>query len=335
VFTPARLVIALALLVVPSFALAHGPGPSNDFGGRRVLLFGIDGCRPDALKKLVDSGRAPNLKALIDGGTVTWNAFAGAEPNAQVPQDTVSGPGWTTILTGVWREKHGVADNRFRTHRIAAHPHLFRRLKTARPTAWVGSLVDWPEIHYHIAGESRTDGRAFLDYELTELPAPARRGTDYAELDVKIANQAVAQLRKANPDALFVYFGNVDETGHGVAHRDGRFSPDNEPYLSALAEVDALIGQVLAAVRARPQYAAEKWLILATTDHGGRGTNHGGQTPEERTIWMLANGPGVKASVVEPGPVPQTAIAPTVFQFLRLPLPPDWEAKPFGLSVSK
>lgn len=325
-----RLFFAFLLLALPA-AHAHGPGAGNDFGGRRVLIFGIDGCRADALKKLVASGRAPNLKALVDGGTVTWNGFAGGEWNTPLQQDTMSGPGWTTILTGVWRDRHGVADNRFRNHRITEHPHVFRLLKAARPTAWVGSLCDWPEIHYHIAGESKLDGRSFLDYELTELPEPARKGTDYGELDEKIASGAVAQLRKANPDALFVYFGNIDETGHAVAHTAGAFSPDNEPYLASIVTVDLLVGKVLAAMRARPQFAAEKWLVLATTDHGGRDTNHGGQSTEERTIWMIANGDGVKRGAVVAGPVPQTAIAPAVFQYLGLPLSADWTAKPFGV----
>ena len=66
-----RLFFVLLLLALPA-AHGHGPGAANDFGGRRVLIIGIDGCRADALKKLVDTGRVPNLKALIDGGSVTF-----------------------------------------------------------------------------------------------------------------------------------------------------------------------------------------------------------------------------------------------------------------------
>ena len=28
--------------------------------------------------------------------------------------DTISGPGWSSILTGVWADKHGVLDNDFK-----------------------------------------------------------------------------------------------------------------------------------------------------------------------------------------------------------------------------
>jgi hypothetical protein len=87
---------------------------------------------------------------------------------------------------------------------------------------------------------------------------------------------------------------------------------------------------VLTALRARPKYADEKWLILATTDHGGRGKNHGGQTPEERTIWMIASGGDAPRGVVLPGPVPQTAIVPTAFLHLGLTAPAEWTT-PFAL----
>lgn len=330
ILNPPMHILALLLLVAAA-AYAHGPGAANDFGGRRILLIGIDGTRADAVQRLVAAGRAPHLKSLIATGAVTWNGYAGGEPGAAVLQDTNSGPGWASVLTGVWREQHGVADNRFRTHRIAEHPHFMRLLKAARPSAWVASLCDWPEIHYHIAGASQQDGCAFLDYQVTAVPEPTRKGTDYGELDTMLTARAVAQLRDANPDALFMYFGNVDETGHAMADQAGRFSPDNEPYLAALAHVDSQIGELLAALRARPKYAGEKWLILATTDHGGRGTTHGGQSPEERTIWMVANGGDVPRGVVIPGPVPQTAIAPTIFRHLGVAAPAAWTARPFAL----
>src|SRR3954463_14399017 len=38
------LLAAILLLAAVPFAQAHGPGAGNDFGGRRVIIFGIDGC---------------------------------------------------------------------------------------------------------------------------------------------------------------------------------------------------------------------------------------------------------------------------------------------------
>ncbi len=50
--------------------------------------------------------------------------------------------------------------------------------------------------------------------------------------------------------------------------------------------------QVLSYV-AKPQgaekTAQEDWLIIISTDHGGTGTSHGGQTPFERMTWLACN----------------------------------------------
>lgn len=46
---------------------------------------------------------------------------------------------------------------------------------------------------------------------------------------------------------------------------------------------------ILNAIESRPTYAQEDWLIVITTDHGGIGTSHGGQTLEERNTWVVCN----------------------------------------------
>jgi predicted AlkP superfamily pyrophosphatase or phosphodiesterase len=327
-----RLLTFVAVAFCSAASLFGGPGRENPFGGRRVLLIGIDGCRADALRKMIETGQAPHLGSLAETGTVTWNAFAGGPPSDEALQETSSGPGWTTILTGVWRDRHGVADNRFRYHRIAQWPHWMRRVKEHAPNARLGSLCDWPEIHSFIVQGSRDGERSFLDLEfLATTRDPTGKHIDYEKCDAEIAEMAVNELKSQDPDALFVYFGNLDETGHGVAHPDGQFSPENPPYCAALAQIDARVGKVLQAMKARPKYSDENWLVLATTDHGGRGTKHGGQTAEERTIWILSSGGAIPKGGVVEDPVPQTAVAPTVFRHLGISVNPDWGwTEPFG-----
>jgi hypothetical protein len=94
------------------------PGPVPQAPVKKVLIIGIDGCRPDALK----AAKAPHLHALMREG-----AFSEA---AQAGDITVSGPGWSSMLTGVWRTKHGVRDNKFEVHRfhqpVGAHRRAHR-----------------------------------------------------------------------------------------------------------------------------------------------------------------------------------------------------------------
>ncbi len=321
---------AVALFIGIHAAFAHGPGQTNDFGGRRVLLIGIDGCRADALRAAMDFSKAPNLRHLAKEGCADWNVFAGGELGGVTEQPTSSGPGWSTIFTGVWRNRHGVRSNKFEEHRIADFPHFMRRIKDAKPSASCASIVNWPEIHHFIADASRKDGAEFLDAKITLRPDPAKKAKDWPGLDTAIRDRAVTLLREKDPDALFVYFGQVDETGHAETDPSGKFSPENPEYLGAISSVDMLIGSVLAAVEARPRYAEEDWLILVTTDHGGTGTGHGKQSPEERSIWLLAHGGPFRGGAVLEQKCGHCIVPPTIFQHLGLAIDPawGWEEKP-------
>jgi len=76
-------------------------------------------------------------------------------------------------------------------------------------------------------------------------------------------------------------------------------------------------------MRKRPRFANEDWLVLIPSDHGGILKSHGGQTPEERTVFIVAHGGGYPSRVVQSewGIV---AIPPTVFRHLGIALDPAW-----------
>ena len=91
-----------------------------------------------------------------------------------------------------------------------------------------------------------------------------------------------------DPDALFVYLGNPDET----SHQTGAIGPE---YRAAIAEADTQVGRLVAAVRDRPTYGGEDWLILLSTDHGRRPDGgHGGRTEAELTSVFVASGPAAR-----------------------------------------
>ena len=66
---------------------------------KKVLVIGIDGCRSDVL----EGANTPNIDNLIDDGIFS--------PDALNDDITISGPGWSAILCGVWSNKHGVVNN--------------------------------------------------------------------------------------------------------------------------------------------------------------------------------------------------------------------------------
>ena len=168
--------LTVAWLLTMANGLAHGPGATNDFGGRRVLFVGIDGCRADAIQSAMERGVAPQLKALAEGehGVFTRTCYAGGEMNTATHQPTVSGPGWSSLLTGVWLDRHHVKDNRFLGARFQSYSHFMRHIKEEKPNAWCASFADWPPIHINIADGSRVDGKEFLDVKFTATPDASR-----------------------------------------------------------------------------------------------------------------------------------------------------------------
>jgi arylsulfatase A-like enzyme len=268
-----------------------------------VLIIGIDGCRTDALK----AADVPNLKRLVSEGAIAENtSILGTRVTGA---DTCSGPGWSAILTGVWADKHGVVDNKFTGANYTEYPHFFKRLKQARPAAVTISLVDWPPIHERIVSAA--------DVSLSLL----EKDEDYVAADVRVTQEAVRLLRQQDPDAMFVYLGNVDETGHKTG-----FHPSVKEYMQALEAVDAQVGLVLGAVRSRPRYAEEDWLVLVSTDHGGRGKDHGGGHlfADVRTVFLIVSGPSAMKGRIETA-TQLVDIPATALTHLGVQLDPAWK----------
>ena len=233
--------------------------------------------------------------------------------------DTVSGPGWSNLLTGVWADKHGVTDNKFSVRHYDRYPHFFHHVKQAFPGAKTCSYVTWPEIHLHILSAAE-EAFVFLDDE---------RSAHYRQADEKCTAKAVRVLTQDDPDVMFVYLGAVDETGHQHG-----FHPSVPEYLAALEAADAQVGRVLAALHERPGYDQEHWLVLVGTDHGGQGKNHGGgrTVPEINTVWLIVSGPDAARGPLE-GATHQVDLVATALAHLGVPVKPEWQldGKPIGL----
>jgi predicted AlkP superfamily pyrophosphatase or phosphodiesterase len=300
---------ATALLGVCSCAAPSG-SPAAPHPTPHALILGLDGVRPDAFQ----AAKTPHLDRLIEAGLVTWDAFAGGADAESDPttQATSSGPGWTSILTGVWHDRHHVADNTFQGADLANNPHLFARIRAVRPTAQLVSIVHWAPINEHLLRPYPSQASLLLE-----------PGSDSA-----VAAAGAAQIRDADPAVLFLHFDEVDSAGHSF----GYGAPIAE-YIAAIELVDLHVGVVLDALQERESRTGEEWLVIATTDHGGLGTGHGGQSAEERTIWITAKGPGIQAGVLTHGPG-HTIVALTVLDHMGVHVPSSEgfaDEVPFGL----
>lgn len=220
----------------------------------KVLIIGIDGVRSDALAV----ANTPNIDALIANGTYSYDAL-----NDDI---TISGPGWSSMLTGVWSPKHGVTDNSFVGSNYGAYPHFFQHIEHSNSSLTTASICHWSPINDQIV-------QTIADYKLN------------VNSDSDVAVQAATYLLNNDPDVLFLHFDDCDGAGHSSG-----FSPTNPSYISTIETTDIYIGMVLTALSNRSNYANENWLILSSTDHGGNGTSHGGNSIEEERVFFIASG---------------------------------------------
>ncbi len=238
----------------------------------KLLFIGIDGVRSDALQQQMNNGNAPNLKEMFDTGLFTFDSW-----HLGV---TSSGPSWSDMLTGVWENKHGVTSNNYTGSDYGTYPYFPTRVKECRPNAKAVQVTSWQPMSTNVYNDGWDN----------KIVPPT---------DDACAQVAVAQLQDVELDILFVHIDDVDAAGHGNG-----FNPSVPAYMNAISYADGLVGQIINALESRPNYANEKWVILATTDHGGTGTGHGGNSDDERHIWWVATGynvPQTEITGVDPG----------------------------------
>ncbi|WP_407358058.1 alkaline phosphatase family protein [Microbacterium sp. LTA6] len=254
---------ALAVSVPTAAHAAEHEGLPDGTHTTKTLVIGIDGASFDFLAP----ASMANLTDLRERGTTSAsNLFA--NPMA----GTVSGAGWSSIATGVWPDKHNVVDNNFTDPNFAGYPDYLTRIEAADPAASnlvVGTWTPIPEIVFGSAVDLRVAG-----------------GNDDGTTE-----RAVDYLGNGNPDNVFVHLDEVDGAGHSVG-------TNGPAYATALQRADQQIGQMLDAIRNRPTYANEEWLVVVTADHGHRPTGgHGGNSLAERKTFVIAAGPGIPAGV--------------------------------------
>ena len=249
---------ALALVAGLAYS-AHAQLP----GVEHVLLIGVDGLSPAG----IDAAPTPVMDALIRSGARTFTA------RAVFP--TSSSSNWASMVTGAGTEQHGITANDWqRTDRAIRpadtglepiFPTIFGQLRRQQPSATIHVIYHWSDF-------GRLYERSAADLD---RPAPTQQVA---------AEVAAESLKTAKPTLTFVHLDHVDGAGH-------RFGWETPPYLSAVAEADTLIGQMLAALDAAG--TRDSTLIIITSDHGGLNKSHGGETMQELEIPWIISGPGV------------------------------------------
>lgn len=345
----------LLILSTIAFTLAacvggNETGAANKAG--RVLILGLDGTRSE----LLELANMPNLNRLRATGFTDLDAITG--------DVSLSGPGWASMMTGVWCDKHNVVDNdaSWANSQFNLYPHFMARVEQIKPELKTVSVSHWEPINEEIlCADERADNCGRVDKIISK------------STDAGVRDTVVDLLNFDNPDVVFVQFDDIDHAGHGTAPymtTAGGFCPRstgstdgactasgmNSEYIRAAQVTDGYIGDILTALYRRPNYNAENWIVILSPDHGGAGTaqnQHGFNTAQERRTFFIVSGPRVVPLPGRPittlAGLPATTgngsaptdltgakivdVAATALFHLRIAIDPKWglEGQPIGL----
>lgn len=247
----------------------------------------------------IEQAPMPNLLALMQGSAYTLSA------RTIFPSSTL--PSHSSMLTGLCPSKHGVTWNDYIPENgYAAGNDLF---DLAHAAGYKTGMFVGKEKLRQVTEPASTDVFEYIN-----------------DRDSVILDRAIHELPQ-DFGLLFIHLPTAD----GMGHEYGWLSPEQ---FSVLFRADEALGRLL--VELGRLGLQDEILIIITADHGGHGTTHGTNRPEDMTIPWIASGPGI-IPIRLTTPVETMDTAATAAWALGLPIPPDWDGRPvteaFGLSL--
>ena len=298
---------------------AEGPAPAVAPGAtsRNVVIILLDGIPADVIERVP----TPMLDEIAAMGGYT-RAHVGGELRGASETPTVSAPGYMSLLTGTWANKHNVRGNSDQSPNYD-YWNIFRVVETVQPHRRTALFSTWTDNRTVLIGLGRPGAGDFqIDhvvdgFELDTIAFPHDRQSQYIlAIDERVSLEAAAHIAAVGPDLSWVYLQHTDDMGH--AHGD------SERFHEAVRQADAQVGRIWRAVQQR-QALGEDWMIVVTTDHGRdpiTGKGHGRQTERERTTWIVTNRAELNERFTRGTPA-IVDIAPSILQHLGVVVPPE------------
>lgn len=241
--------------LVLAVLLMHGSFVSAQTKAKKILVIGVDGI----INTAIDYAATPGIGALKLNGSYTMSGYGG------VPAYTSSG--WSTMLTGVSSDKHGVTTNEsFSGNNFGQYPSVVSRMKTVLSSLVVASVVRTPEVN------SLLNGAADQKFQFNT--------------DEEVYTKSVELIKQADMGAVFVQFSSPADVGQEVG-----FQLRQARYVIAIQKIDEYVAGLHAAIQSRSSYADEDWNIFLASTRGG--TESGvpqSSTPEEINVPIIFSG---------------------------------------------
>ena len=283
-----------------------GPQP-----GCAVVVFYVDGLRPDVVEEMVAMGHLPNIRRhFVEGGTYLTNAFT------SFPSDTITSNG--CMWTGCFSDRHGLKGQvRFNRHSHHSDSYLeplgpSRSARQLGPQSWDRAVHETKATVVGLTrGEER--GQEWCESRTSDIPAIydylREAGCDWSTGVLPVMSKVppilwTRSMAKQMPylKAHQAWKYNDDANAHyAVQYQLGQqqavtvvWLPETDSYSHkecrgqfgsarrTIAQADALIGEVTTELEARG--CLDNTYLVLVSDHG-----HVGGEQQHLTRYDLAN----------------------------------------------
>jgi len=278
----------------------HGAAGGSPAEGCSVVVFYMDGLRPDVIREMAAMGHIPNINQLfVEGGAWTQNSFTA------FPSDTITSNG--TMWTGCFSDRHGIKGQvRFsrrtlqsesyleplgpnRSARLLAPQGVDKVLHhaqaasisatkgTAEAERWQKTAVTGvPPVYQHLRNNGGDWATGVLPM-MTEMPPllwtrslvrhmPYLQSHEgYKYIDDANAHYATRHLLNQQQPVTIIWLPETDSISHKFSR--GQFGATRR----TIAMADQLIGRVVDELKAQGRF--EKTYLMLVSDHG----HHGGR----------------------------------------------------------
>ena len=273
---------ALIWLTLTSF---DGGALAEPAASPKVVFVIVDGIPADVIERV----RTPAIDAIAAAGGY-GRATVGGPIGEPGETPTISAPGYMSLITGTWANKHNVYKN-YGISPDYRYWNLFRLARSQKPELQLAIFSTWTDNRTILLGEGLADAGDWhfdvvvdgLDKDEARFPS-LPMDAHIADVDDAVSRDAARLIESEGPDLSWVYLQYTDDVGH--EHGD---SPELD---QAVVDMDARLSLVWSAVQDRQKAFDEEWLVIVTTDHGRdalTGRSHGAQSKRERTIWIATN----------------------------------------------
>ena len=201
----------------------------------KILHIIIDGVSGEAVRETTPE----NIFRLSENSIYTFNGLVDSQSDSL----TIA-TAWANLLTGVGKNRHQVDSLEESENDLGQYPSYITRIEQTKP-----------ELNTYGFASSSEFGALFLQ-DADEAETFDNNGSQVTEAVKNVLNEG-------DPDVIVAEYNEALRAGMTEG-----FVVENSNYRNAISNIDGQIGEIMEALRSRPGYGRENWMVVITSSNG-------------------------------------------------------------------